>query len=280
MLFYSVSMFKMNTIIPKEALFKLPLHAKKMRIEYGEGKVAVYRVSCDVKDALRKERCDTFELKELEQYGFSAEVIGRAVEYQKHCERAVREEFLYGDTACTSEEVVFCLKDGRRIGFASINFAIGQLHELVSYIEKETGISPVGTFSRALVQADFTEEEIVIEYYKSQMANLDLNTVELALPKYNTYFTKENIVVFDLQRVVVIPYSALNGIMVFAISSTKSLVEMRRCRYVLRNRKSFSTNINISNGDWAKIAAYMNAHHPNVDADAKLIYTEQDASWI
>ena len=263
MLFYSVSMFKMNTIIPKEALFKLPLLAKKMRIEYGEGKVAVYRVSCDVKDALRKERCDTFELKELEQYGFSAEVIGRAVEYQKHCERAVREEFLYGDTACTSEEVVFCLKDGRRIGFASINFAIGQLHELVSYIEKETGISPVGTFSRALVQADFTEEEIVIEYYKSQMANLDLNTVELALPKYNTYFTKENIVVF-----------------VFAISSTKSLVEMRRCRYVLRNRKSFSTNINISNGDWAKIAAYMNAHHPNVDAYAKLIYTEQDASWI
>lgn len=102
-------------------------------IRYGNGRVVIRRYS--------KERCvngrpvgtwkireDEFLLEEIDVYGWSREILGHDVEFH----------IPYGGHDCT--EILFQLKDGKRIGYEAVYYTPKAENEFFCYIFEETGI--------------------------------------------------------------------------------------------------------------------------------------------
>lgn len=104
----------------------------KNSITYGNGKIIVKHVGKEYVDGVAvggwKIKEDEFLLEELESYGMSWDILGHSVEEHP------------GTMVNAASEAFFRLKDGRTIGYVSIDYARWQANELFRYIQEETGL--------------------------------------------------------------------------------------------------------------------------------------------
>ena len=104
----------------------------KNSITYGNGKIIVRHVGKEYVDGVAvggwKIKEDEFLLEELEAYGMSWDILGHSVEEHP------------GTMVNAASEAFFRLKDGRTIGYVSIDYTRWQANELFRYIQEETGL--------------------------------------------------------------------------------------------------------------------------------------------
>lgn len=261
----------MKKIFPKycELLYQwFPMY--KLRLEYGENKIVVCHISKDSNMLRKKAYKDVINLSELEKYGFSKDLYGRSVAEHK-C--VARDKYIRENCFETSiREIVFVLKDGRNIPFESANFSATQLHNLVVYIEQNTGIQPLGTLRFSLLTAEFSNEKIDFIYDSVLFSKEKLQDVELRI--VDIYFTNEAVAICRPDQVAYIPYDKLLAI---------SFLERRSMHYDIISLPYFSCCFWLKNGrkcgckvdkkeDFERISAYMKLNHHEIEADSELIY--------
>ncbi len=260
----------MGKIIPKHVTW-LPqlLFLYKLRLEYKDNKIAVCHISKNRNMIFKKKYKDVFDLSELERYGFSKDLFGRNLAEHK-C--VATGKYAFGIRP-VSREVVFVLKDGRKIAFESANFFHGQLHELVIHIKENTGILPTGTLGVSLLTTGFTGEKIDYVYDEFSFPKKKLQDVEFKV--LNTYFTEEAVVIYKSGQVAYIPYNKLQAVSFFA--KTRGRLEPLvmhsgfSCCYWLKNGEKYFCMVN-SVEDFDNISAYIKQKHPDIEADSDLIY--------
>lgn len=241
-------------------------------LEYGNDKIVVRRISRDRKMFFKKRYTDVFKLLELDKYGFSKDLLGKNIEQHK-----IVMANRYANTVCkmAGREIVFMLKDGRKIPFESANFTNGQLYGLVSYIESITGIKATGMLAASLLTNKFTDEEIECVYDMIRFPKDKLKDIEFRLPSCNTYFTKEGVVIDDTSLMAYIPYDKLQAITFHKQpqSSKASMFQSPRyyCCYWLKNGKGYHHEVG-GMEEFKKIAGYIQKNHPEIEADQDVIY--------
>lgn len=240
-------------------------------LEYGDGKISVCRVSGEHTGAFRKRHKDLFYISEIKEYGFSKELFGESREYHGLFNLAplIRNVLIHTDME--GREISFCLKNGKAICFPSIYFKNGQLYELKEYIEKERGIKPKGVLASSLLVTKFTNEKINIFYGSKEFSKEALKDIELSFDDCNTYFTQDGVVIYDLMRVVYIPYNKLRSITSHESGGYRSSVVVRACCYWLANGTCY-VGPGMKPEDKKLLGAYMKENHPEMEVDFDLIY--------
>lgn len=244
----------------------------RFRLEYGNQKVIVCHISKNKGMDFYKTYKETFELSQLEKYGFSMDLYGESLAEHKIVtagKYALTEDWFKR----TSREIVFVLKDGRRIIFDAANFTHGQLHGLVSYIEENTKICPTGRLARSLLTAKFSEEKIDYVMDMIQFSKDMLQDTKFQI--HDTYFTGEAVVILRPERFVYLPYDKLLAVSFYAQTRNTRGVRISHsgfsCCWWLKNGERFGCEMK-SVEDFEKIADYMQSTHPEIEADAELIY--------
>ncbi|MBQ7832193.1 MAG: hypothetical protein IJ336_01265 [Lachnospiraceae bacterium] len=243
---------------------------QSFRIEYGEGKIVVCRISGEYTEALCKRRKDIFYVSELKKWGFSSELFGKSREYHKWWTFMDFNRKMIRDSS-SGREIAFCLKNGKVVCYPTLYLEHGQLHDLMAYIEQESGMIPKGTLASSLLTAKFKKEKINIFYDKKEFPKNELKNVKLSLDSVNTYFKEDAVVIYDLMRVVYIPYSELYGITVHQIRSRHGACIGLHCCYWLANGTHYS-GTSIKQEDGVLIATYMKENHPEIETDFDLVY--------
>lgn len=122
------------------------INFKYHRIEYGEGKLILYRISKDVKEKRPvgkwKIREDQIEVKDLLRYGYARDIIGSCLEWDKFTFSG------YANVWRFENQIVFMTKDHKMASISPKFFTSKQIKEVIRYIYRETGILPEGTFRK------------------------------------------------------------------------------------------------------------------------------------
>lgn len=169
-------------------------------------------------------------------------------------------------------EIVFVLKDGRAIPFESANFLPTQLHDLMIYIEQNTGIRPLGSLSISLLTAKFTKEKIDFIYDSFFFSKEKLQDIELKIG--NICFTKEAVLVCNPDRVAYIPYDKLLAVSFYEQSSIRYNIIIKPCYsccFWLNNGQRYGCRVE-EKEDFKRISSYMKQKHQEIEADAELIW--------
>lgn len=240
-------------------------------LEYGDGKIVVCRISGEHTEALRKRRKDIFYISEIKEYGFSTELFGKNREYHGWINLAPMIRNILIHKEMEGREISLCLKNGKVICFPAIYFKNGQLYELKEYIEKEGGIKPKGALAFSLLTTKFTDEKIDIFYGSNAFPKEELKDIELTLDDCNTYFIKDGVIIYDLMRVVYIPYSKLRSITSHESGRYRSHMVVRACCYWLANGKCY-IGPGMKPEDRKLLGTYMKENHPEMEVDFDLVY--------
>ncbi len=248
------------------------LSSHQLRLEYGDNQVVVRHISKDESMFFYKAYRDVFDLSMLERYGFSKELYGKNIAEHKRVSKT-KYAFLETRYKPTLREIVFVLKDGRKIAFESAIFAPGQLHGLVTYIEENNGIRPTGTLAVSLLTTKFTDEKIKYIYDMISFPENKLQNVELKISEI--YFTKEAVVIYKSGQVAHIPCDKLQAICFYAKTAmTKGIIIAHTglsCCFWLKNGQQYYCMVD-SVEDFEKIAAYIHRNHPGIEANPELVY--------
>lgn len=258
-------------IIPKHCMF---LHewllVYKLRLEYGENKLIVCHISKDANMLFKRAYKEVIDLSELERYGFSKDLYGHNLAEHK-C--VARDKYVRQQCFEPSlREIVFELKDGRVIPFESANFLPTQLHDLMIYIEKNTGIRPSGSLGISLLTAEFSKEEINFIYDSVFFSKEKLQDIELKIA--NICFTKEAVVVCNPARIVYIPYDKLLAVSFFQQLPLRYNMITKpcfSCCFWLKNGQRYGCRVD-EREDFKRISLYMKQKHQEIEADAELIW--------